>query len=218
MNRKIIGVTVGTTLNPKKIAGNAEHSHSWNDLTDKPFGETEGLEITWDGNTEGLEYVVIEGGLTEEMFRAFYLVSDETVSNDNLLGMTYTREEVITVGEPSDPETLTGCIDEQTLQDWINGGWITDDFVLGEDYVIARKDNCDVEGIVFPKKGIYFQYVNQNSSDLDAYSYTSKLLIPGSIKQLDEKFIPDTICRKEYVDQLLGASIEEIASLIGGDA
>ena len=40
----------------------------------------------------------------------------------------------------------------------------------------------------------------------------------GVVKQLDDKFIPDTICRKDYVDQLLGANVAEVASLVGGDA
>ena len=37
MGRKIVGVTVGTTMNPKRINEQAEVS--WNDLKDKPTME-----------------------------------------------------------------------------------------------------------------------------------------------------------------------------------
>lgn len=48
---------------------------SWNDLTDKPFGEDKAFEpIVWDGNTEGLESVEVDlgGGDTG----TFYKVAD----------------------------------------------------------------------------------------------------------------------------------------------
>lgn len=67
MSKKIIGVTVGTTRNPKRIVSDVLKNlppsgggvTSWNDLTDKPFGSTFGIvelasatsAVTYDAET-----------------------------------------------------------------------------------------------------------------------------------------------------------------------
>ena len=42
------------------------------------------------------------------------------------------------------------------------------------------------------------------------------LLYRIAIKPFDERFIPDAIARKEYVDSLFGAYVTDVAALIGG--
>lgn len=232
MSRKIIGVTVGTTINPKKLAGGASeeqiaqiakntedisqlsseianHKHSWNDLEDKPFGETDAIEITWDGNTEGLEYVDI-GEDTK-----VYYISDVVLSNEEVRNSTVEYTLPLT--------DVTNSISTADAYDvYVSAGCVTDDYVFTEQFVVTRNDNTDVDfsaldGTIvhFPKAGVYFYCDIDNEL---APMYISKLATSASIKQLDEKYIPDTICRKEYVDQLLGTNIAEVASLVGGDA
>ena len=243
MERKIIGVTVGTPLNPQRIIEDipngggsfassigydnstsgleaenvqeavdrlsseiAYHKHSWNDLTDKPFGETDGVEITWDGNTEGITEIVAVGNMT------FYLVSETDVPNDVLKNGTTTITHT-----PSGNTTVFENASSWTAYE--NGGFINDDIAaLVETIVVVHTDNTTITTPIgdctFAKKGVYFgEYV-----DDDSRTITTKLVCSGEVKQLDEKYIPDTIATKEYVDQLFGTNLAEVASLVGGDA
>lgn len=61
-----------TVINPSLIPPVSNIS-SWNDLTDKPFGETLGDTLTWNGNTEGLQNT---GNL--------YLISDVILTPEEL--------------------------------------------------------------------------------------------------------------------------------------
>ena len=224
MIRNIIGATVGTTMNPKKIAGNAEHSHSWTELTDKPFYEEGGIEITWDGNTDGLEIVSFyddEGNELDTFIASVYKVSDLTPTKDEIKGSVLEIAQYEN-GEKGESLTLSSenATDEYESIDGVyersNGKVVT----LGMYMMVAYEDNAVLSipeagfSISLPKAGTYFYRENQSEN----YGFVSKVTIPGSIKQLDMKFIPNTIATKEYVDQLLGTSVEEIASLVGGDA
>lgn len=223
MIRKIIGVTVGTTMNPKKIAGNMPaHKYSWNDLTDKPFGEVEGFEITWDGNTEDKIYTqfveVIEGTCPEDENYKTYLISELTPSDEDL------KKGIVTVVSIVDGETITEDVALSELWDLVANE--QENVTAVSVVVVCRKDNTVLEmrdgedspvveyTMTFPKAGVYFVCrTSEYGKD-----YVSRLHIPGEVEPLDEKFIPDTIATKEYVHQLLGTNIEDIASLIGGDA
>lgn len=141
---------------------------SWNDLTDKPFYEESvnaPLEITWDGNTDGL---VTAGDM-------FYKVSDLTPSDGELASgsITYVTED----------GTAEGSIEEV-------GGVvkISDDCtVIAEMVMIIRTSNVLISelGITFPEPGVYFLTVEG--------AYVSSLSLPSCtqtiIKKLPNEFL-----------------------------
>lgn len=127
--------------------------------------------LTWDGNTDGLESV------TDQLYRVSGAVPTlEDLQNGgtcivNLSGVENTMEFT------SDNVTDTGT-----------GVIIVADFVF-----IVTADGADLEGIAFPKAGIYF-----GKADLDedgTIDYVSKLTINGytfkstEIKKLHSKYL-----------------------------
>ena len=166
------------------------HTHSWNELEDKPFGEGTPIEITWDGDiSDGDTYVTCFGGEG-----ILYHISNLAPSNEQLKSFS--------------------------IEYWVyNEGFhtistIEDDTVFVEDYaffdggpyfsiVVTRHDNVTLkimeEDVTLPIAGTYVawspRYLSVDPSENTPFSYVSKLTIPASIQTLDEKFIPDTIAR-----------------------
>lgn len=165
---------------------------SWNDLTDKPFYDETvdlGPTITWDGNTEGLLEVVFFYETDEEgrfHKQGLYLVSESIPSVEN----------VVTNITMSSNEAEPYSYDEELTKEG--------KFIFAADYfvLIALEDNMELNGITFPKKGVWFLKEMDGSEDDFYIDYTSSItlsegsFIGGEVKKLDPKFIPDTIARK----------------------
>lgn len=168
-------------------------SGSWDDLEDKPFGETttiiSGDTLTWDGNTEGLE--TMESGGAK-----LYRISDaaitmETVSNGFTVKMVAGGQEESMTGTAAD------CVD--------NGGAI----VIGSMFYCFPEDGFLWGGeLSIPKKGVYLE----GTAAEQLAGATLYLTIPGYTgfvseqtvtTPLDEKYIPDTIARVEEVNNAL---------------
>lgn len=143
-------------------------STSWNDLKDKPFGETtvKGDTLTWDGNTEGL---------VNQLDR-WYKVSDSIVSMDYLAnGCTF-----VIGGD-------TENIPVDLIMELVSGIITAHGFVW---FVAEQGVGVDLgEGIIFTESGVYF-----TAEDAD---YVSSLTIPGyngfettTIKPLAEQYMP----------------------------
>lgn len=141
---------------------------SWNDLTDKPFGETvvSGDTLTWDGNTDGLVSVWGVG----------FKVSDAVITKEdcaNGLSLTFAGQTMTVPGE-----------DVQAM-------FADDGFCNLEYAVFVPTDNYAAGGdLVFPKAGVYF-------ASADGMAVT-ELVIPGytftiiEIEKLNQKFLPTT--------------------------
>ena len=149
---------------------------SWNDLTDKPFGDspTGGDALKWDGNTEGL---VSAGG-------SAYKVSDAIPTMADLAnGCTIT----LSTGETF--EITADNMGDLVIDFTVSG---MPGIAIAEFALIALEDNADLSEIygsfVAPKKGVYFM-------NLDGM-FTSSLTIPGytgfpSTKKIDPKYLPE---------------------------
>lgn len=157
---------------------------SWNDLTDKPFGEEGRAPITWDGNTEGLPAITINGT------PLVYKVSDVIIlTHRELVGATFTMS-----------DGTTDTLEESNLGGAENLDKNNGVVLIGELYMLSVSDidltkNLFAESfgddvtVDIPETGTYFIYSPN-------YGYMSSLEFPGGgIKTLDEKFIPDTIAR-----------------------
>lgn len=146
-------------------------SGSWNDLTDKPFGEVPGTDtVYWDGNREGL--VKAEGYDRYMVSTATPTLADfeNGASNTKLLSGTESTSNLgmgTAIYEAGD-----GCI------------------VVGNS-IVALKDGATLGDEVFPKKGTYFTWIGNDS-------YTTRLTINGYTgflvtKKIDTKYLPDDI-------------------------
>ena len=147
---------------------------SWNDLTDKPFGDspTGGDTFTFDGNPDGLE-------ILELPFGKYLYVSDAIPDIEEINGTSYAT------WVNTDSTTVTSTLT------WVSP---TDGLVVG-----AWSDNTRVpvvgiygaaaeEGNVAP--GLYLLY------DQSPCAYISSVTIPGytgfpGVKKLDAKYLPD---------------------------
>lgn len=147
---------------------------SWNDLTDKPFGEVttrvEGDTLTWDGNKDGLVNVM---GM-------IYKISDNVLTADDVQnGATVTTSD----------GTQTSCSGSE-IREWIE----TYGVVAFSGVYSVPSDNFEASGIVFPEAGIYVM------ADDAAPAYVKSITIPGYtgfvseqtvITPIDTKYLPE---------------------------
>lgn len=155
------------------VVNNALDDISWNDLTDKPFGEvstTGPFTITVDWNT-----FVPEVETSSADHWGYIKVSDATPTLDDFTnGLSYIKESTTT--EMSYDEILANCNET-------NGNLFFYDI-----FIVAPTDNyyLDLGGwgdVTCPEKGIYFRQDTVTSLTINSYAITT-------IKQLDEKYIP----------------------------
>lgn len=175
-------------------------------IKNKPFGEiiTRGDTITWDGNIEGRTCVLLD--IPDNNSKAGWcLMSDYVLTPDDFtegFKDTYFFMGSERVGVISNQEDMG--------HHFLNDGV----FWTGSGRTICVPyDNCEFEGILYPNKGIYFQFMIYNGELLD---YGSSLTIPGfdfadaTIKTIDEKYLPDTIAHIEYVDAQLLEKMDSV--------
>ena len=149
--------TIGVTTSPEIITPMSY------DYMPEGYPKKSGWSIEWDGNTEGL--VVVEAGSV-----TFCKVSDLLPTDDELIGRFIRLSDGTSVIISSDyihalPEDMT---------------------LVGKDDIsiaVVKKDNTTVNGLTFPKKGIYFYKEN-------AY-YVQKLT--EVITPMAEEFMPSSI-------------------------
>ena len=125
--------------------------------------------ITWDGNTDGLVTIDVDGML-------MYKISDNTLTKDELNG---------TIMRLSNG---TDSIEMKTLT-MSNGGVVVFADSNGKQGgYIVYSDNYDFYGLVFPEAGIYWFNTASDGYYLTAFSKVNTI-----ITQLERKFIPDSI-------------------------
>lgn len=142
---------------------------SWNDLTDKPFGEVS-ESITWDGNTNGL---VMSGASPA------YLISNRYVAPEDYIGAAVVLSNGVThvITEENLNPPRPGSMNEKAGFFSIV---IPNKEIYGDAIVSSRDDMIDPAGIYFYNDGV---------------KYISEVIFPPRVKTLDEKYIPDTIPR-----------------------
>ncbi len=169
-------VHVNNFVNGALVETPSGGASSWNDLTDKPFGESFSDTLTWDGDTTGREVL-------QEMF---VKMSDAAPTEDDLSnGFSFVFEGMATEVTPD-----------------AVANWMTVDPDLGAITISDGDTNIpivvvlptDIDG--FGTRGTYFC----DAQILGPGTFTSSFTIHGyagflTKVSLDEKFIPDTIQR-----------------------
>lgn len=149
---------------------------SWNDLTDKPFGEEtttvyEPFSLTWDGNTEGLTH------FANRVFK----ISD----------LVLTDEQIKTAQVTLSTGSTTLLANSWSMM--ASTGDITEDYTSwGHTCVFVRKSGVKAHGFTYPEPGIY-------SENYRGY-YVESLAISAPVEQtktvvkkLDMKYLPDNV-------------------------
>lgn len=128
-----------------------------------------GDTLTWDGNTEGLVIVDVDGNLLVK-------VTDTTPSIDDFTNGAYVY---VTAGTDSGGLDISASDIAE-----FDGALVLAEFVG----VIAYKEGADVDGIILPEPGVYFPYMD------NGLLYTSFLTIPGytgfTKKQVNPEYLP----------------------------
>lgn len=152
---------------------------AWDDLKNKPFGETPPLfDITWDGNMEGHEVVDMGDG------NYYVKVSDEVFTKEQLLNSTTFNSnsyEVINTEENI-------SIDEEFGAIFLNGGMV----------IFSAENFNTVAGL---PEGTFSNGVWLYNSTGEEPFYVNRLVAATTIKTIDEKYIPDSIARVEDIDK-----------------
>lgn len=170
----------------KTLVNDLPFSNDWKSLENKPFYDTresEEMIIEWDGNTSNK--IV--------MSDVFYKVSDTIPTNEQI------KNSIITLSDGQELEISS------IWSNLVQSGFAEDDFCVLLDFVIiTRKDNVVVNtpggvAITIEKAGVYFAYLSLDEFD-DVYTTSLKYVQSfGELKQLDEKYIPDTITRTSNI-------------------
>ena len=142
------------------------------------FGETTvmGDTLTWDSNTEGLEYV--------EAFMG-YKVSDAVLTEENLLNASLLITDESGEHEPTGEMTISKPFEGVIMCDGLNG-------MEGEMLIIVINDVVAEQ--IAASAGTYFTLGNAGDT------YVSSLTIPGyngfetkTIKTIDPKYLPPIV-------------------------
>lgn len=142
------------------------------------YEENNQTVIEWDGNTEGRDCVSPTDGLT------LCKVSDTLIEPEELVGRTI---------HLSDGRTYEITSDHIIIEDDL---YCIIDFDTNSVYLYAIQA-LEASGVVFPSTGMYALYS-------DGMPHFSKVEYGNHvIHQLDEKFIPDSIARKDDVNVFL---------------
>lgn len=161
---------------------------SWNDLTDKPFYE-EGTNITWDGNTEGLESIDAFPDMPGAMVMC--KVSDLVLTPEDVIGGKLSVTSLVT-GEVTTQEILADHV-----QDSPEAGAFMISMVT---VMVVYDSSKNPNGI---SAGIWFLKTNMEGAEDNIFVSS---LWCGQIETLDEKFIPSTIARTSDLE-----TVENIA-------
>lgn len=128
----------------------------------------EPLNITWDGNTDGLVGVIDE----------YYKISDLVLSDEQIKTIT----EINNYGEQ--------FVVSDNWDEMLSNGEVTPELVATHDCIYVRKAGVEFYGMVFPEPGIYAfsdgEYYIASITTTEPVEHTKTI-----VKKLDMKFLPD---------------------------
>ena len=184
VQNKIVNTAISnlnTLVGDTKVSSQIENAIDnyvphWSSIEGKPFVTIGGDTLTWDGNTEGLEYV--------QAFKG-YKVSDAVLTEENLLNASLLIIDENGEHEPTGEMTISKPFEGAIMCGGLNG-------IKSEMLIIVINDVVAEQ--IAASAGTYFLLGNAGDT------YVSSLTIPGytgfAKEQIDPKVLPD------YVDVL----------------
>ena len=167
------------TLDPKYLPN---HTHSWNDLTDKPFEDTRKTEevgVVWDGNTEGKTIAY------EDEWSLWCKVSGDTPSLDDFNDSVFT---IVYNGLNSYEASYAVSLNSYTDP----SGVVIVEIPANGTY-IAVVNNAPVQtswtNLTFEENGLYFYADKENGNIVKFVSKLVKYYDTGELKTIEPKFV-----------------------------
>lgn len=137
---------------------------------------SEPLNITWDGNPDGLDELVY----TQIGENYFFKVSSRVLTDEQIKLATINT-------------TFDGSVPiVEAWNYWLEKGFVTEGAVYAYYAVFVREAGAEVNGVVFPEAGVYAVFHNGDY----AYSITTTEPIAQTktvVKKLDKKYLPDDV-------------------------
>lgn len=165
------GVMKAKGTSPEVTNAIETHGMGWTSEEEVPA-----INITWDGNTEGLE---------RSTSGNYVKISDLDIPNDQLIGLKYDGAYLDT-----HEVAQTYEVTQELLDMFIEYGYVNDDYAIVNYFFIVRKDGLIVYDEGFAHKGIYVP----DSEEVE--TYISRIYKEASaeevVHQIDEKYIPSS--------------------------
>lgn len=194
--------------NPNVLGSLLNEPTSWNDLTDRPFGEESAVFLDWNGDTTGLETAYLD--MNGEQLPYFYRVGD---------AVPYTLHEINALAETAEFKTINSA--GFTDVEWGNAQQFAEDgtYVFAINYmedpetnamtvvVNSMADNFDIGAhllgvqCILPSKGLWVM------ANCVAFQYVAF----EQANTIDPKYIPDTIARTSDLQTIS----DSISTLVG---
>lgn len=148
-------------------------------IKNRPGGYEESFEITWDGDTTGRV-----SATTESAPYTWYKVSDKILTAYQVIGGTVTVIQ-------NDVLNQVIITDETCLE--TEFGYILGNFAI---FIAAETGDFNIEGlnIHIPESGVYFVNASTGGMSMSVSSLSNIFAHP-----FDDKYIPDSIARKDEV-------------------
>ena len=166
---------------------NVIHTHVWNDLTDRPFGEEEALEVFVPETSEKF-YEKLANNLN-----AWGVPFEELiVGEEYLITVDGVKYSCITYDEYNENNEHNIFLGNSRLH--FNDETHPEDVPFHVKYYINEDDNPHGNPEYYHR--YVFRYPNSNTHTIKIERPTGEMVI----NTLDEKYIPNTIARTEYVE------------------
>lgn len=149
------------------------------------------LDITWDGNTEGLPYVT--GAEEDGAATRFYRVSSETPNADDFVNCTLTYYFETSEGESGEEAWTTSEDDVAQMGSVI---------VAGDGALVALEANAEFDGVVFPAAGVYLAHYYADEGDFSVKQFVSHA-ITEKYHRVPNEYLPRLMCSFYYDNETL---------------
>ena len=149
--------------------GGSGGASSWNELTDKPFGE-EAVQIIWESATDVTDYVT-----PHSQRNVFYKITDEVFDISDLDGAYF----IVDMGNGS-----TTKVDLNNVKEIQGGCSQGNAFCSIYDTIVNLGIASDGKPDTFPSTGTYLGM---------SRPYDVQIVIPKRIKKIDDKYLPNNL-------------------------
>lgn len=137
------------------------------------------IVIEWDGDTTDKVCVESSDGKSGWYKVSDIILSDEEIRAGNLTGLTPDGEQTV-------------YVDDSIWEQYVNWGYITEDVVFIEAFIVARKDGATLKKLTLPESGVYFT----KSDDVCTTRFET-----GTVTTMSPTLLPSDIAYKPYVDE-----------------
>ena len=171
----------------------AAHTHSWNDLEDKPFYGDVIESIVWDGDANGKDIVTV----SYDTRMRYVKVSERYFEQQDLIGGKFTLY-VTDSNREASLDIIDDLVDSAAGYGFADSAsWCVTDGSEPNVFVIHSEEYFEDWGLFTPGVYVLAKYLEFDPNIVSVY--VSEIEFPFDGKTISERYIPDTIARKSDV-------------------